>query len=310
MTVFSSLCVQTVCQPGALAAAKILSHNPFKPIPAIKSIDGLVARFRQSEGFEILGRPGLAEPPMLWKPPLSGRSAHGLTCCRLDPVANDPHSCHLQFKTDWSIFMIMTHPTPRQLPRGRPRSFDTEAVVERAMGVFWSRGYRGTALPDLLRATKLSRGSLYAAFGGKHALFLRALDRYIADALARIDVELGPRHAPVESLRTFLAGYVDRTSGASGRRGCLLVATAMELAGHDSDVEARIGSFFKAMEAKAAGALSRAKVAGELAAGVEPASAARILVCFVEGLRVIGKTGPTRTTSQATVDALLDRFIR
>src|ERR1700674_1193993 len=201
----------------------------------------------------------------------------------------------------------MVQQTLLQLSRGRPRSFDLEAAVELAMNVFWSRGYHGTALPDLLRATKLSRGSLYAAFGGKHALFLRALDRYIADALARIDVELGPRHAPVDGLRTFLAGYVDRTSGASGRCGCLLVGQGMELAGQHSDVEGRIRSFFKAMEAKAAGALSRAKVAAELAAGVEPASAARILVCFVEGLRVIGKTGPTRTTSQATVDALLDR---
>jgi TetR/AcrR family transcriptional repressor of nem operon len=132
------------------------------------------------------------------------------------------------------------------------------------MGVFWSRGYHGTALPDLLRATKLSRGSLYAAFGGKHALFLRALDRYIADALARIDVELGPRHAPVDGLRTFLAGYVDRTSGASGRRGCLLVATPWNWLA-TTGVEGRIGSFFKAMEAKATGALSRAKAAGELA---------------------------------------------
>lgn len=197
-----------------------------------------------------------------------------------------------------------------QAPRGRPRSFDTEAAVERAMSVFWSRGYHGTALPDLLRATKLSRGSLYAAFGGKHALFLRALDRYIADALARIDVELGPHHGSVDGLRAFLAGYVDRTSGVSGRRGCLLVATAMELAGHDPDVEVRIRKFFKAMETKLAGAFSRARTAGELAAGVEPSSAARVLVCFVEGLRVTGKTGPTRTASQAIADALLDRFIR
>jgi TetR/AcrR family transcriptional repressor of nem operon len=204
----------------------------------------------------------------------------------------------------------MTLETSQRLPRGRPRSFDTDAAVERAMDVFWSRGYHGTALPDLLRATKLSRGSLYAAFGDKHALFLRALDRYIADALARMDVEFGPRRAPVDGLRAYLTGYVERTSGAKGRRGCLLVATAMELAGRDTDVDRRIGSFFKAMEAKVAGALSRAKAAGELADGVEPASAARILVCFVEGLRVVGKTAPPRATSQATVDALLDRFIR
>jgi len=178
------------------------------------------------------------------------------------------------------------------------------------MGVFWSRGYHATALPDLLRATKLSRGSLYAAFGDKHTLFLRALDRYIADALTRMDIELDPRRDPVDGLRAYLAGYVDRTSGASGRRGCLLVATAMELAGHDTEVDLRIGSFFKAMQARVAEALSRAKAAGKLADGVEPSSAARILVCFVEGLRVVGKTAPTRNTSQAAVDALIGRFIK
>jgi TetR/AcrR family transcriptional repressor of nem operon len=178
------------------------------------------------------------------------------------------------------------------------------------MGVFWSRGYHATAVPDLLRATKLSRGSLYAAFGDKHSLFLRALDRYIADGVRRMDIELDPPRNPVDSLRTYLAGYVDRTSGANGRRGCLLVATAMELAGQDAEVGRRVASFFKVMEAKVADALSRARTASQLADGVEPIKTARILVCFVEGLRVVGKTAPTRITSQATADALLDRFIR
>lgn len=204
----------------------------------------------------------------------------------------------------------MSRQAPAPLPRGRPRTFDTEAAVERAMGVFWSRGYHATALPDLLRATRLSRGSLYAAFGDKHSLFLRALDRYIADALARMDVELAPDREPVGGLRAYLAGYVDRTSGARGRRGCLLVATAMELAGRDADVDLRIGSFFKAMESRVADALSRAKAAGKLADGVEPSSAARILVCFVEGLRVVGKTGPTPGRSQVTADALLSRLVK
>lgn len=204
----------------------------------------------------------------------------------------------------------MSRQTTVRLPRGRPRSFDMEAAVERAMHVFWSHGYHATALPDLLRATRLSRGSLYAAFGDKHSLFLRALDRYIADALTRMDSELAPRNEPVDSVRAFLAGYVDRTSGSNGRRGCLLVATAMELAGQDAEINRRIAGFFKAMEAKVADALSRAKTAGRLADGVEPSSAARILVCFVEGLRVVGKTAPPRTTSQATADALLDRFVR
>jgi TetR/AcrR family transcriptional repressor of nem operon len=206
-------------------------------------------------------------------------------------------------------YIGMRHQSPVQLPRGRPRGFDIEAAVERAMDVFWSRGYHGTALPDLLRATKLSRGSLYAAFGDKHSLFLRALDRYIADALTRMEFEFDPRKDPIDGLRTYLAGYVERTSGSNGRRGCLLVATAMELAGQDAEVGRRVAGFFKAMEGRVADALSRAKAAGRLADGVEPISAARILVCFVEGLRVTGKTAPARATSQATADALLDRFL-
>jgi TetR/AcrR family transcriptional repressor of nem operon len=178
------------------------------------------------------------------------------------------------------------------------------------MGVFWSRGYHATALPDLLRATRLSRGSLYAAFGDKHSLFLRALDRYIADAVTRMDIDLDPRKDPVDGLRAYLAGYVDRTSGAHGRRGCLVIATTMELAGRDAEVNRRIANFFKIMEARLADALSRAKAAGKLADGVDPANAARILVCFVEGLRVISKTAPTGAITQAAADALLDRFIR
>ena len=176
---------------------------------------------------------------------------------------------------------IMSRHPPAQSPRGRPRSFDLDAAVERAMGVFWSRGYHATALPDLLRATKLSRGSLYAAFGDKHSLFLRALDRYIADAVTRMDVELAPRREPVDALRAYLAGYVDRTSGANGRRGCLLVATAMELAGQDAEVGRRIAGFFRDMEARVADALSRAKLAGKLAGGVDPPRAAQNLGFFV-----------------------------
>ncbi|MBR1171400.1 TetR/AcrR family transcriptional regulator [Bradyrhizobium sp. WBAH42] len=204
----------------------------------------------------------------------------------------------------------MRQTTPARLPRGRPRSFDMEIAVERAMEVFWARGYHATALPDLLRATRLSRGSLYAAFGDKHSLFLRALDRYIADASRRMDGEFDPRNDPVAGLRAYLAGYVERTSGSNGRRGCLLVATAMELAGQDAEVGRRVASFFKAMEAKVTDALSRAKAAGKLADNVEPAIAANILVRFVEGLRVVGKTGPARITSQAAADALLGRFVK
>ncbi|MCJ2088533.1 TetR/AcrR family transcriptional regulator [Methylobacterium sp. E-005] len=176
------------------------------------------------------------------------------------------------------------------------------------MGAFWASGYHGTSLPDLLEATKLSRGSLYAAFGDKHGLFLRALDRYIDEALTRLETELDPRNDALTGLRTYLAGYVERTSGAAGKRGCLVVATAMELAAHDAEVNQRVGRFFRVMESRLAIALSRAQAEGRLAVNVDPASVARLLLCTVEGMRVVGKTDPNRAASHAMVKTLLDRF--
>ena len=178
------------------------------------------------------------------------------------------------------------------------------------MGVFWSCGYHGTSLPDLLAATHLSRGSLYAAFSDKHGLFLCALDRYIDDALARLDTELDPRKNALAGLRTCLAGYVDRTSGIAGKRGCLVVATAMELAAHDTEVEQRIRRFFKRMETRLTEALGRAQATGQLADGVEPATAARLLLCLLEGMRVIAKTSQDRARSQAVIKTLIDRFAK
>jgi len=204
----------------------------------------------------------------------------------------------------------MARQTSLRIPRGRPREFDTDAAIERAMGVFWSSGYNGTSLPDLLEATHLSRGSLYAAFGDKHGLFLRALDRYIAEALTRLDTELDPRKNALAGLRACLAGYVERTSGVAGKRGCLVVATAMELAGHDTEVQQRIRRFFKTMEARLTAALARAQAEGELVDGVEPAIAARLLICLLEGMRVVSKTSSDRSISQTVVQTLIDRFAK
>jgi TetR/AcrR family transcriptional repressor of nem operon len=194
--------------------------------------------------------------------------------------------------------------------RGRPREFDTDAAIESAMDVFWSSGYYATSLPELLEATNLSRGSLYAAFGDKRGLFLRALDRYIAEALTRLDTALDPQKDALAGLRACLAEYVERTSGVAGKRGCLVVKTTMELVSHDTEVEQRIRRFFKTMETRLTAALKRAKSEGRLADGVEPATAARLLLRLLVGMRVVSKTSSDRSASQAIVQTLLDRFVK
>jgi TetR/AcrR family transcriptional repressor of nem operon len=192
--------------------------------------------------------------------------------------------------------------------RGRPREFDPKHVTRRAMDVFWSHGYNGTSLPDLLEATALSRSSLYAAYGDKHGLFLAALDQFIEDSFARIDSDLDPSRPAFECLRACLAGCVHRSTGPSGKRGCLVVATAKELAGQDPEVGKRIRKFFDGFEKKLTATLVRARLENELASGVEPSDVARVLLAVMEGLRVLGKTGIDEKAWLGTVDTLISRF--
>lgn len=193
--------------------------------------------------------------------------------------------------------------------RGRPREFDADQAIERAMQIFWTKGYQGTSLPDLLGATKLSRGSLYAAFGDKHGLFLLALDLYIAQALERLDEELASGRNALEGLKECMDGYVARTDGAAGQRGCLVVATAMELAAWDQETSQRIAFFFAAMEARLIKALVRAQEEGSLAQKVDPAAAAHMLVCFLEGLRVVRKIEVEPQRTRAAVQMLISSLV-
>ena len=76
------------------------------------------------------------------------------------------------------------------IQRGRPRAFDLDAALERAMHVFWAKGYEGAALSDLTRAMRINRPSLYAAFGNKEQLFRKVLDRYASGPLAYFEKAL------------------------------------------------------------------------------------------------------------------------
>ncbi|VVD63156.1 TetR family transcriptional regulator [Pandoraea aquatica] len=203
-------------------------------------------------------------------------------------------------------FGMTTVNTISQRQRGRPREFDLDQAVEHAMQTFWTRGYQGTSLPDLLDATQLSRGSLYAAFGDKHGLFLQALDRYIEQALARLDDELASGDSALAGLKACMEGYVARTDGAAGKRGCLVVATAMELAADDPEVSVRIAHFFDGMKARLVKTLKRAQKEADVAKHVDPVASAHVLVCFLEGLRVVQKTGFTSGSNSAAVHALVD----
>ena len=103
---------------------------------------------------------------------------------------------------------------------------------------FWDAGYAATSMQDLMRVSGLGKGSLYAAFGDKHELFLQVLRRYVAatDRWLRRSVDSAPR--AVDALRSFVLAPVGDPDGVSARRGCLLANTTTELASADPVVAA------------------------------------------------------------------------
>jgi AcrR family transcriptional regulator len=185
--------------------------------------------------------------------------------------------------------------------RGRPREFDTDAVLDRAIGVFSARGYHATSVGDLTEATGLASGSLYKAFGDKRGVFLAALERYKTVRDAALREAIAPATCGRERLRLALAFYADASHGAPGRCGCLVVAGASELATFDEEAARWVVQALQRVEALLAGVLRDGVADGSLARDLDVAETARALLCMVQGMRLVGKTGRSRKEMQALV---------
>jgi TetR/AcrR family transcriptional repressor of nem operon len=187
----------------------------------------------------------------------------------------------------------------------RPREFDADAALERAMQAFWAQGFKATSLDDICAATGLSRSSLYSAFGGKRALLHRSLDRYEAQGIARIAAALS-RPVPVrEAIAAFVTDLIDGIVSGSGRRGCFIGNCAAELARQDRATGARVRRSLERIERAFSDGLARAKARGEFAADVNITSLARFLVAGIQGLRLFGKANPDRAALEDIKNTML-----
>jgi AcrR family transcriptional regulator len=184
-------------------------------------------------------------------------------------------------------------------PRGRPRGFDPDEVLDRVIPVFWARGYDGASMENLTAAAGLARPSLYAAFGDKHGLFLAALDRYAAtlgrgpvDALARAE-------APDTGIRAFLHAAVDLVAGDGGRpHGCLLACAAADAAECDAGVRERLAAVMAATEAAITDRAAAWHASGTRHVGPNPKELGALLVTLMQGLAIRARAGAVRADLQ------------
>lgn len=192
----------------------------------------------------------------------------------------------------------------------RPREFDANDALERAMDVFWTRGYAATSLVDLTDAMGISKSSLYETFGNKRDLFLAALDHYAQSRVGQMVAVLEGDRPGREAIAAVLATLVERALAGRTRSGCFLANCASEVAPHDPDTRRLVAAALGRMERAFHSAVARAQAEGAIAPGRNARALARFLVAVANGLQVLGKAGFGRETLENVVGvalAALDR---
>jgi len=173
------------------------------------------------------------------------------------------------------------------------------------MQVFWSHGYAGTSIQQLVDATGINRASLYTTFGDKERLFLAALDHYVAEVSAVRVARLREATSARAGLEQYFDDLVTFGAGDGRGLGCLLTNAAVELAPHDPGVAARLQASFGRVERALEETIRRGQAAGELDPARDPKALAAFLVTVIQGLRVLMRARAAEDQLRAVVKTAL-----
>ncbi|MFC9425757.1 TetR/AcrR family transcriptional regulator [Streptomyces sp. NPDC056987] len=187
---------------------------------------------------------------------------------------------------------------------GRPREFDKEQTLERALELFWSRGYGATSIQDLVDALAVERGSLYGAFGDKRRFYLDAVRLYweVYERHLTAALDTAPLLPALREILTHPARLDELISDRGVPQGCLVGNTTAELVPQDSEATEIVTRSYRRFTDIVAGALRRAQAAGEVTASSSPEAQAQLLLYIVQGLSLVSRAGLDRRAALAAID--------
>ena len=187
----------------------------------------------------------------------------------------------------------------------RPKEFNPDDAIEKAMQVFWHKGYEATSMEDLLSAMDLNRGSLYDTFGDKRQLFLKVMDRYCTTFVGPKFSLLDQPGPALPTLRRFIIGMIEGGLADPQRRGCFISNTVMELSPHEEEIAGKLRQALKMAEDTFFKVLARAKQQGELREDKDPRALARFLTTMMQGTIVMIKAGVSADVVKQTAETAL-----
>ena len=209
-------------------------------------------------------------------------------------------------------------PPPRAAPepaapkrRGRPRAYQPEIALGKALDLFRKDGFAATSLDDLSAVTGMNRPSLYGAFGDKRELYIKSYARYRADARAAM-LDIFREELPIRKrLQRIYAVALDiYLSGEAGPRGCFTVMTAASEAVADSEIRAMVLEGFAELDKAFASCFRLAKDKGELPASADPVVLAQLASATVHTIAIRARARVPRRELEAIVNGAIDLMVR
>jgi AcrR family transcriptional regulator len=191
--------------------------------------------------------------------------------------------------------------------RGRPRQYDPDRALAKAAEVFWKNGYAATSLDDLAAATGMNRPSLYAAFGDKHDLYLKTLERYQQRSRAGTVQLLADNPTLRVFLKRFYEGALDvYRAGRDEARGCYSISTAPAQAMTDPGVRAFLAASIGGTDAFLSDLIAKARDRGEVPSNADPAALAQLATATLHTIAVRSRVGVSRKQLVALAVAAID----
>ena len=187
----------------------------------------------------------------------------------------------------------------------RHAEYDRDTVIAEATAVFWERGYTQTSIGDLVSATGLQPGSLYAAFGNKKGLFLEVIDQYNRDFIGKIRRLRMDSSPALPKIRKLLQQIVDEAAEGKAENGCLTVNALLEMSQHDADIADRLHAYNAKLRKAFAWLVKDAQSEGDVVAGQDPNELAAFVMNNIWGMRVMCKSRPDRASLEAIVTGVL-----
>jgi TetR/AcrR family transcriptional regulator, transcriptional repressor for nem operon len=186
----------------------------------------------------------------------------------------------------------------------RPKEFDQDEVLLKAMQIFWAKGYAATSLNDLVHAMEINRQSIYNTFGDKHALFMLCLDLYWQQEIGRVYDGIDAKTAEGR-LRQMMHGIANLVN-EHGQIGCLMVNALGELAPQDEELTRYFKETIEMITQKMANRIQAGQQSEELHDSFQAETAARFLIALSMGLRILGKICPSGFDFQEVADFSID----